>query len=145
MKTHQLLGLGIIAAALFVLFMPSVPFIPGPTPEAKALAAELSTKMSGENVRADARVLADILKSTANLLVLDTQRKTPFYADTENFKWVIRNVGDITYPEGWIMSQKYPGLPELLAGKLQGSLGEDFTREKLVEELRRLANGFAAV
>ncbi len=144
MKSNQVLALIILGASLWALYMPqSVPFGPTPSPEAQAIAAELRGHMVGPKASADARVLADILRSTANLLVLDTQRAVPFYPDNESFKWVIRNVGDITYPEGWVMQQTYPTLPGYLAGKLN-KLGEDFTRASLVAELRTLADGFAA-
>lgn len=153
MKGSQLFGVALAIFSLVLLFAPDRIAMPTPVPpDVKQLADELSLLMSPtaingatNDVGRDTKVLEGVLRSAANILVLDTQRRAPFYDNNESFKWVIRNIGDITYSDGWVMEQRYPRLREFLSQRMESRLREDFTRQDLVAELRLIADAFGAI
>lgn len=137
MNSTQVIGLALIIGSLALLFTDKIH--PGPSvPVNKQLVAEVQAVMVGPNSSDDAKNLGRCLLAAANLFALDSQRETPYYQNTESMKWAIKNVGDLSYPLGWKMSDKYPALPNKLGGWLDSQLGKDFDQAQLVEKMREL-------
>lgn len=138
---EKIAGLVLMAMGLAVLFFSPTNIIPSITPlpsHLQPLYSNVKAAMPGDSSK-DAEALSRVLRATANQFVFDVQRPTPFYGDNESMKWAIKNVGDLSYPIGWRMSDRYPTLPSVLENWLSTRLNQDFTREQLVEEMRSVA------
>ena len=135
MNLTQVVGLALIVGSLAILFTDKV--IEPENPVNRQLVAEIQGVM-GPNSSEDAQNLGRCLLATANLFALDSQRETPYYQNTESMKWAIKNVGDLSYPLGWKMSEKYPALPTKLGSWLDLQLGKDFNKVQMVEKMREL-------
>lgn len=136
MNGTQVVGLALIIGSLALLFTDKV--VEPSTPVNRQLVAEIQGVMYGPNASEDAQNLGRCLLSAANLFALDSQRETPYYQNTESMKWAIKNIGDLSYPLGWKMSDKYSALPTKLGGWLDLQLGKDFDKAQFVEKMREL-------
>lgn len=145
MKSNQILGIALIGVSLFLLYSnPGV--VPSPSePVNVQLVNELKPFISGPNGSEDAENLGRCLLATANLIALDSQREKQLYKDNESIKWVIKNVGDMSYPIGWKMSEKYPNLPSKLGGWLSSQLGENPDRANFIAKVRELGYALKAI
>lgn len=143
MNQSQTIGLILIVGSLALLFTDKLVPTPDGVTVNKALASDIRGVMPDGSE--DAKNLGRCLLSAANLFALDSQRDEPYYKDVENMKWAIKNVGDLSYPLGWKMSEKYPALPGKLGGWLDSQLGKDFTNAQLVEKMRELGYALMAV
>lgn len=140
MNNNQVIGVLLVASSLFLLFSDKIK-IPGPEPSNpvnQQLVQEIKSVMVGPNASDDAQNLGRCMLACANLFALDSQRETPYYQNTESMKWAIKNVGDLSYPLGWKMSDKYPTLPTKLGGWLESQVGSEVNNVKLIEKMREL-------
>lgn len=137
MTSNQVIGVILIAGSLFLLFADKT-ILPPDHPVNKALVSEIDAVMAGPTKSEDAENLGRCLLACANLFALDSQRAEPYYKEAESMKWAIKNVGDLSYPLGWKMSEKYPGLPSKLGGWLESQMGTEIDGAKLVEKMREL-------
>lgn len=135
MNATQVVGLALIIGSLALLFTDKV--VEPTNPVNRQLVSELKATM-GSGASNDAQNLGRCLLATANLFALDSQRETPYYQNTESMKWAIKNVGDLSYPLGWKMSEKYPALPTKLGSWLDLQLGKEFDKVQMVEKMREL-------
>lgn len=136
MSSNQIVGFILILGSLFLLFSDKV--IPPSHPVNEQLVSEINAVMVGPQKSEDATQLGRCLLACANLFALDSQRTEPYYKDTESMKWAVKNVGDLSYPLGWKMTEKYPGLPGKLGGWLESQLGTEVDSARLVEKMREL-------
>ena len=144
MKTEQILGLMLVGFSLWLVYPGKILPTPVP-PEVSTIVTQIKPLASGETAKSDFKTMSGVLYSTANLFVMDAQRPEPRYKDGDSLKWVVRQVGDLSYPLGFKMQAKYPGLKDVLGSHLEQKLGNDFTKEALVRELRVLAQAMENV
>lgn len=152
MKPSQLLGIALCLVSLVMVLPINLP-VPGILPvkpldpSLYQLQAQVKTALAGPTADQDAKILEGVLRSSANLFVLDAQRPAPYYKNGEDLKWAIRSIGDISYPLGWKMSERYPSLPGILSSHMESRLGKDEVkdRESLVKELRNVADVLATI
>lgn len=135
---NQIVGVVLVVGSLFLLFSDKLnigPVLPDHEVN-QQLVSEIKGVMPGGS--ADAENLGRCLLACANLFALDSQRTTPYYQNAEQMKWAIKNVGDLSYPLGWKMAEKYPALPGKLGGWLESQLGQEVDGAKLVDKMREL-------
>lgn len=152
MKSSQLLGIALCLVS-FVMMLPISLPVPSiiPTkpldPSLYPLQAQVKTVMVGPTASQDKEMLEGVLRASANIFVLDAQRPASYYKTGEDLKWAIKSIGDISYPLGWKMSERYPSLPGILASHMESRLGTDEVkdREALVRELRNVADVLASI
>lgn len=144
MKTEQVLGLLLVGFSLWLIYPGKILPTPLP-PEVSSIVAQVQPLARGADAKSDLKKMSGVLYSTANLFVLDEQRPEPRYRDGESLKWVVRQVGDLSYPLGFKMDEKYRGLKDILGGHLESKLGKEFSKQDLVRELRVLAQALENV
>ncbi len=140
MNSNQVVGVLLIASSLFLLFGEKIA-LPGPSPSNpvnQQLVQEIKSVMVGPTASEDAQNLGRCMLACANLFALDSQRETPYYQNMESMKWAIKNVGDLSYPLGWKMSDKYPQAPQKLGQWLESQVGKEPSGAVLVEKMREL-------
>lgn len=152
MKPTQLLGVALCLVALVMALPISLP-VPGINPvkpldpSLYPLQAQVKTVLVGPTAKQDKEMLEGVLRASANIFVLDAQRSASYYKTGEDLKWAIRSIGDISYPLGWRMNDRYPSLAGILSAHMESRLGKDEVkdREALVKELRNVADVLASI
>ncbi len=147
MKFSQLLGVVLCVVALgLMLPVPNlIPNLKPLDPSLYAVQSQVKTAMVGPNAKQDAEMLEGVLRAAANCFVLDEQRAAPYYKSEDDLKWAIRSIGDISYPLGWKMKDRYPSLPGVLSAYMTEKLGSEVKKEDLIKEMRNLADVLATV
>lgn len=109
--------------------------------------------MGGPIAKDDALALAGICDAAANCYVLDAKRSEPKYnhpaSITSSFKRIGEtgmslhinkdHLSEMSYPIGWVMDERYPGLSDLLGGYMDARKQESqVSRNNIATNLRVL-------
>lgn len=149
MKPSQLAGIVLCLVALVMMLPINLPNPIAPEkpldPALYPVQSQVKTALVGPTAKQDAKMLENVLRSAANLFVLDEQRPAPYYKTGDDMKWTIRSIGDLSYPLGWKMKERYPALPGILSSYMESKLGAEVNKEALVREMRNLADVLATI
>jgi len=140
MNSNQIIGVLLVVISLFLLFNDKIN-LPSPSPSTpvnQQLVQEIRGVMVGPNASEDANNLGRCMLACANLFALDSQRESPYYKTSDQMMYAIKNVGDLSYPLGWKMIDKYPQAPKKLGQWLESQVGKEPNGAILVEKMREL-------
>lgn len=151
MKQSQILGLVLCLVSILMVLpiplnFPSITPSKPLDPSLYSLQSQVKTALVGPTAEQDKQMLEGVLRSVANIFVLDEQRPVQYYKNGDDLKWAIRSIGDISCPLGWRMTERYPSLPGILSTHLESKLGSEVKdKAALVREIRNIADVLASV